>query len=394
MARATRRTKRFTLDDLADDVIELMRGEHAGAAIVGCSLGGMVAQGIALKAPALVGGLVLAGTSHRQTPELRKAVEQRARDSLQGMPAMVNSTLARWFPAPFLYLNGPEVEACRRWLLEDDPVVFSWTWEAIRDLDYGDRIADINVPALLLRGEVDAIGDARDDAGHGEAFAARALCRDRGRRPCRAARTGRGLHRAARSNFSSTICGSDPRPRFVPRPKSCNDARGKRRAAKIARAGMEAWAMDKRVDQLREASNPLFGKAKLKLGTFCTNLSGGCTMSSIDGLLEADWPSTVTLAQLAEEMDFEALVPVARWKGFGGKTNFNGANFDTYTWAAGIGARRSSSAVFATSHVPTVHPVMAAKQGDDGRSHQQRPLCPQRRLRLVRARDRDVRRAT
>ena len=121
--------------------------------------------------------------------------------------------------------------------------------------------------------------------------------------------------------------------------------------------------MDKRVDQLREASNPLFGPARLKLGTFCTNLSGGCTMSSIDGLLEADWPSTVTLAQMADEMGFEALVPVGRWKGFGGATDFNSAGFECYTWAAAIGALTRRASVFATSHVPTVHPVMAAKQG-------------------------------
>ena len=37
-----------------------------------------------------------------------------------------------------------------------------------------------------------------------------------------------------------------------------------------------------RADQLREASNPLFNDRKLKLGTFCSNLSGGCTMSSIE----------------------------------------------------------------------------------------------------------------
>jgi alkanesulfonate monooxygenase SsuD/methylene tetrahydromethanopterin reductase-like flavin-dependent oxidoreductase (luciferase family) len=121
--------------------------------------------------------------------------------------------------------------------------------------------------------------------------------------------------------------------------------------------------MDKRADQLRDASNPLFGSARLKLGTFCTNLSGGCTMSSIDGLLAADWPSTVTLAQIAEEMDFEALVPVGRWKGFGGATDFNAAGFECYTWAAAIGALTRRASVFATSHVPTVHPVMAAKQG-------------------------------
>ena len=78
--------------------------------------------------------------------------------------------------------------------------------------------------------------------------------------------------------------------------------------------------------------------------------------------LKADWRSTLTLARLADEMEFEALVPVGRWKGFGGVTNFNGAGFEPYTWAAAIGAVTKYSAVFATSHVPTVHPIMAAKQ--------------------------------
>lgn len=71
----------FSLDDLADDVIELLRFERArDAVVVGCSLGGMVTQGVALKAPDLLGGIVLADTGYKQTPEGRKAVQQRADD--------------------------------------------------------------------------------------------------------------------------------------------------------------------------------------------------------------------------------------------------------------------------------------------------------------------------
>lgn len=148
---------RFTLDDLADDVSELLRVERASdAVLVGCSLGGMVAQAIALKSPELVSGLVLADTTHRQTEESRKAVLQRAADSLNGMPAMLQSTLTRWFPPAFLALDGPEVAACRDWLLEDDPVVFAWAWQAISELDFGDRIAAIKQPVLVTRGSVDA----------------------------------------------------------------------------------------------------------------------------------------------------------------------------------------------------------------------------------------------
>jgi alkanesulfonate monooxygenase SsuD/methylene tetrahydromethanopterin reductase-like flavin-dependent oxidoreductase (luciferase family) len=68
------------------------------------------------------------------------------------------------------------------------------------------------------------------------------------------------------------------------------------------------------------------------------------------------------VARLADEAGFEALVPVARWKGFGGPTNFSGDSFETFTWAAGLGAQTSRCVPFATSHVPTIHPIVAAKQ--------------------------------
>ncbi len=115
--------------------------------------------------------------------------------------------------------------------------------------------------------------------------------------------------------------------------------------------------------ETRRKTNPLYNGRKLKLGTFSTNLEGGCAITSIEGTLKADWPSTLTLAKLADEMEFEALVPVGRWRGFGGVTNFNGPGFESFSWAAGIGASTKYSSVFATSHVPTVHPIMAAKQG-------------------------------
>src|SRR5262249_37933184 len=113
----------------------------------------------------------------------------------------------------------------------------------------------------------------------------------------------------------------------------------------------------------RRGSNPLFNDRKLKLGTFCTNLDYGAAITTIDGTLRISWPATLALAKLAEEMEFEALVPVGRWRGFGGVTNFNGAGFECFSWAAGIGASTTHPALFATSHVPTVHPIMAPKQG-------------------------------
>jgi dimethylsulfone monooxygenase len=112
----------------------------------------------------------------------------------------------------------------------------------------------------------------------------------------------------------------------------------------------------------RRETNPAFSSRRLKLGTFQTNLDSGCVMSDLDGRLDITWPNTLGLARLAEEMDFEALVPVARWHGFGGATNPQGAGFEAYTWAAGIAASTAKAGVFATSHISLNHPIVAAKQ--------------------------------
>lgn len=110
------------------------------------------------------------------------------------------------------------------------------------------------------------------------------------------------------------------------------------------------------------ARHPVFNDRTLRLGTFSSNLSGGCAISTIDGVLEATWDQTLSLARMGDEMEFEALVPVGRWRGFGGETNFNGAGFECFTWAAGMGSATERAGLFVTSHVPTIHPVMAAKQ--------------------------------
>jgi alkanesulfonate monooxygenase SsuD/methylene tetrahydromethanopterin reductase-like flavin-dependent oxidoreductase (luciferase family) len=108
---------------------------------------------------------------------------------------------------------------------------------------------------------------------------------------------------------------------------------------------------------------PLFDpRQKLKLGLFSFNVSGGMMATSVPTGFELTWPHTRAIARKAEEMGFEALVPVGRWRGFGGKTNFAGASFETYAWAAGLAEATKRIMVFATSHVPTVHPIFAAKQ--------------------------------
>ena len=111
----------------------------------------------------------------------------------------------------------------------------------------------------------------------------------------------------------------------------------------------------------RRQTNPMFNDQKMKLGLFGTNCSYGLIMSHAPSTYEVSWQHTREIAQRADALGFEALVPIARWRGYGGTTNFNGNCFETYTWAAGLAEATENIAIFATSHLPTVHPIVAAK---------------------------------
>lgn len=101
---------------------------------------------------------------------------------------------------------------------------------------------------------------------------------------------------------------------------------------------------------------------RLQLAVFGTNVSHGCTISTAPGGIDVEWAESVGLAQLAERIGLEAMIPVCRWKGFGGPSDFNARTFETYTWAAGLAQATSRIKIFATTAVPSIHPVLAAKQ--------------------------------
>jgi dimethylsulfone monooxygenase len=112
----------------------------------------------------------------------------------------------------------------------------------------------------------------------------------------------------------------------------------------------------------RDARNPLFGPNKLKLCLFGLNVSNGCSITTVSEALRMSWPTTLELSLTADRDGYEALVPVARWKGFGGESNFNGTSFETFSWAAGIGQATEQICVMTTAHVTATHPIVAAKQ--------------------------------
>src|SRR5262249_16151574 len=126
--------------------------------------------------------------------------------------------------------------------------------------------------------------------------------------------------------------------------------------------GRKEMSMPQMESETRRTLNPLFNDNKLKLGPFGVNVSNGYAITTVDGRHKVTCPTNLAIAQTADRYGYEALVPVARWRGFGSESNFNGTNFETHTWAAALGQATNDISVLTTSHVPTIHPIVAAKQ--------------------------------
>ncbi len=108
---------------------------------------------------------------------------------------------------------------------------------------------------------------------------------------------------------------------------------------------------------------PLYNANRMKIGIFGMNVSNGGTISKAPTSHRSTFQHNLSIAQKADRMGLEFLVPFGRWKSFGGDTDYNGDCMEVYTWAAALAARTERIMLFATSHVSTMHPIMAAKQG-------------------------------
>jgi FMNH2-dependent dimethyl sulfone monooxygenase len=98
------------------------------------------------------------------------------------------------------------------------------------------------------------------------------------------------------------------------------------------------------------------------LGLFGANCSSARSLTTVPERWAAGWDEMAELAVMADGYGIDFLLPIARWKGYGGDTDFQGTSFETITWATGLLAITKAITVFGTVHVPLFHPVIAAKQ--------------------------------
>jgi len=99
---------------------------------------------------------------------------------------------------------------------------------------------------------------------------------------------------------------------------------------------------------------------RFKLGLFSVNADGGTAFTKVANRWRADWNEIEMLAKVADSAGLEFICRL-QWMGYGGRTEVRAASFETLTHAAAVAAITRRVAIFATIHVPLLHPVFAAK---------------------------------
>jgi FMNH2-dependent dimethyl sulfone monooxygenase len=106
----------------------------------------------------------------------------------------------------------------------------------------------------------------------------------------------------------------------------------------------------------------MYNANTLKIGIFGANCSSGRSATKVPERWTASWPDCLRLARMADAAGIDFMLPIGRWKGYGGDTDFHGSTLETITWAVGLLSATRRMTVFGTVHAPLFHPLIAAKE--------------------------------
>ncbi len=147
----------YEMDDLVDDAARLVREWGRGpVAWVGLSMGGMVGQGLAVRHPEMLRGIVLANTTARYPAEAAPVWTSRIEAvEAGGVAAVADGVVERYLGAGFRAAHPDIASALRAKLLRSNRDGYLACCYAVAEVDWLDRLDTIRLPTLVIAGSDD-----------------------------------------------------------------------------------------------------------------------------------------------------------------------------------------------------------------------------------------------
>ena len=148
---------RYAFDTLLDDALGLLDALGiAKAHFAGLSMGGATALGLAERHPDRLDKVIVCDSPCQSTPQSSQQWEERiAVAQKQGIDALVEPTVGRWFPPDTLAKNPPHLDKVRAMIRATPVNGFIGCAAALADHDYASAVATARRPVLFLVGEKD-----------------------------------------------------------------------------------------------------------------------------------------------------------------------------------------------------------------------------------------------
>ncbi|SED73250.1 alpha/beta fold hydrolase [Rhodobacter sp. 24-YEA-8] len=147
----------YSLELMAGDVLALIN--HLGldqVALFGFSLGGLLAQQLAIHQPERLSALALISTVAGRDEGERARVEERlATLERDGPLTHLTNAVERWFTPEFLAKNPDAISARRAKALENDPACYMAAYRVLAHSDLAGDLHRITTPTLVMTGEAD-----------------------------------------------------------------------------------------------------------------------------------------------------------------------------------------------------------------------------------------------
>ncbi|MGE5537832.1 MAG: alpha/beta fold hydrolase [Gemmatimonas sp.] len=158
LGQSGRGTEPLGVATFADDLEALLAALGIRrTAVMGISLGGFVAQAIALKRPDVVSALVLVSTTSRIfAGNQQRRTERNQRIRAAGMAAAAAHQIESHFPPEFARANPDVCAWYERHYLANDPESYIAIMDDLGRFDTTERLKDIRCPTLIVAGDRDS----------------------------------------------------------------------------------------------------------------------------------------------------------------------------------------------------------------------------------------------